>query len=68
MADKEIFDGEAVLSFDDDQDRRNFLKWAGIVGVGSTLAVGGIPLVSSSCSRATCSRIGRPARGTIAPG
>lgn len=41
MANKEIFNGEAVMSFENDQDRRNFLKWAGIVGVGSTLAVAG---------------------------
>ena len=42
MADKEIFNGEAVMSFDNDHDRRNFLKWAGIVGVGSSLAVAGL--------------------------
>ena len=41
MTHNEIFNGEAVMSFEDDQDRRNFLKWAGIVGVGSTLAVAG---------------------------
>ena len=40
MANQEIFNGEPVLSFNKEQDRRNFLKWAGIVGVGSTLAVG----------------------------
>ena len=41
MTNKEIFNGEAVMSFDNDHDRRNFLKWAGLVGVGSTLAVAG---------------------------
>lgn len=41
MTNKEIFNGEAVISFDNEQDRRNFLKWAGIVGVGSSLAVAG---------------------------
>jgi hypothetical protein len=41
MADKEIFNGEAVMSFENEHDRRNFLKWAGIVGVGSSLAVAG---------------------------
>lgn len=41
MANKEIFNGESVMSFDNDHDRRNFLKWAGIVGVGGTLAVAG---------------------------
>ena len=42
MATNEIFNGEAVMSFENDSDRRNFLKWAGIVGVGSTLAVAGL--------------------------
>jgi hypothetical protein len=41
MAKEEMFNGEAVMSFENDQDRRNFLKWAGIVGVGSSLAVAG---------------------------
>ena len=41
MAKEEIFNGEAVMSFENEQDRRNFLKWAGIVGVGSSLAVAG---------------------------
>lgn len=41
MANKEIFNRDAVMSFDNDHDRRNFLKWAGIVGVGSSLAVAG---------------------------
>ena len=48
MSSKEIFNGEPVLSFDRDQDRRNFLKWAGLVGVGSTLAVGGFSGVFAS--------------------
>lgn len=42
MTKKEIFGGEAVMSFENDHDRRNFLKWAGIVGVGSSLAVAGM--------------------------
>ena len=42
MTDQQIFNGDSVLSFDKEQDRRNFLKWAGIIGVGSTLAVGGL--------------------------
>lgn len=48
MANQEIFNGEPVLSFNKEQDRRNFLKWAGIVGVGSTLAVGGFSRGSAS--------------------
>ena len=42
MSSQEIFDGKPVLSFDKEQDRRNFLKWAGIVGVGGTLAAGAL--------------------------
>ena len=34
----EVFDGKAVLDFRDDQARRNFIKVAAIIGVGSTLA------------------------------
>lgn len=48
MSSEEIFNGKPVLSFDRDQDRRNFLKWAGLVGVGSTLAVGGFSRVFAS--------------------
>lgn len=48
MTNKEIFNGEAVMSFDNDHDRRNFLKWAGLVGVGSTLAVAGFSRTSVS--------------------
>ena len=48
MANKEIFNGEAVMTFDNEQDRRNFLKWAGIVGVGSSLAVAGFSRGSAS--------------------
>jgi rubrerythrin len=36
-----MFDGQPVMTFDNEHDRRNFLKWAGIFGVGTTLAVGG---------------------------
>jgi len=39
MAAGQLFDGEAVMEFSKDRDRRTFLKWAGIVGVGCTLTV-----------------------------
>jgi rubrerythrin len=41
MAEDKLFGGSPVLAFDGENDRRNFLKWAGIFGVGTTLAVGG---------------------------
>jgi hypothetical protein len=39
MDDKRLFGGEPVLRFSAERDRRNFLKWAAIVGVGGTLAI-----------------------------
>jgi hypothetical protein len=40
MDDTHLFGGEPVLRFSTDRDRRNFLKWAAVIGVGGTLAVG----------------------------
>lgn len=42
MASNQIFDGAPVIEFNNESDRRNFIKWAGIVGVGSTLVAGGL--------------------------
>lgn len=42
MSNQELFDGKPVMVFDKETDRRNFLKWAGIVGVGAGLAVTGV--------------------------
>lgn len=42
MSDKQLFGGESMLSFRLESDRRNFLRWAGAVGVGATLVAGGI--------------------------
>ena len=46
------------MAFEKETDRRNFLKWAGIVGVGAGLAVtgvgiGGKPQVAGAQSDAT---------------
>jgi len=41
LENKELFEGKPVLEFDNDYARRNFFKWAGIIGVGSTLAAAG---------------------------
>lgn len=43
-----MFDGQPVMTFDNEHDRRNFLKWAGIFGVGTTLAVGGVKNFASA--------------------
>lgn len=37
----ELFDGQGVILFHNQVDRRRFLKYAGMVGVGSTLALAG---------------------------
>ena len=36
-----LFNGQPVIHFDSESDRRNFLKYAGIVGVGATLVAAG---------------------------
>ncbi|CAN5876493.1 hypothetical protein BH23ACT12_BH23ACT12_10600 [soil metagenome] len=43
---RELFEGEGVIRFDKEVDRRNFLKYAGMVGVGSTLALAGVACAS----------------------
>lgn len=51
MTDKKLFGGESVLSFRLESDRRDFLRWAGAVGVGATLVAGGVaeaPLASAA--------------------
>ncbi len=41
MGESKIFEGKPVLQFRTNTDRRAFLKWAGLVGVGTGFAVGG---------------------------
>jgi hypothetical protein len=41
MTQQRPFGGGPVMMFADDHSRRSFLKWAGIVGVGATLAAAG---------------------------
>jgi hypothetical protein len=36
-----MFDGQSVVKFGRETDRRNFLRWAGLVGVGATFVAGG---------------------------
>src|SRR6195952_1885809 len=42
MGDPKIFDGKPVLQFSTDTNRRSFLKYAGLVGVGASFVAGGI--------------------------
>lgn len=39
---KQLFDGQGVIQFNKEVDRRNFLKYAGVVGVGSGLVLTGV--------------------------
>jgi hypothetical protein len=41
MGNRRIFDGKPVLEFSTGIQRRNFLKYAGLVGVGTSFAIGG---------------------------
>ncbi len=41
MAGRRIFDGKPVLEFSTGIQRRSFLKYAGLVGVGTSFAIGG---------------------------
>lgn len=42
MDDKQLFEDKPVIHFEAEADRRNFIKWAGIFGVGSTLVAAGV--------------------------
>ncbi|OZM71292.1 twin-arginine translocation pathway signal protein [Amycolatopsis antarctica] len=55
---EELFDGHQVIEFADGTDRRNFLRWAGLVGVGASLAVG------SGIGASAAAAAPRPATGT----
>lgn len=41
MSREELFNGEPVIAFTYETDRRNFLRLAGLVGVGAALVAGG---------------------------
>ncbi|MDQ3785606.1 MAG: ferritin-like domain-containing protein [Actinomycetota bacterium] len=41
MTQPKLFGGGPVMMFTDDRSRRSFLKWAGLLGVGATLAAAG---------------------------
>ncbi len=42
MGEPQIFGGGPVFQFRSNVDRRAFLKWAGVVGVGATFVAGGL--------------------------
>lgn len=46
--DQPLFENKPVLAFDRETDRRSFLRWAGLVGVGAGFVVGGIAAGTTS--------------------
>lgn len=48
MSVEEIFNTQPVVTFDREVDRRNFLRWAGLVGVGATFAAGSVASASAA--------------------
>lgn len=53
---KAPFDGKPVVEFSNGTDRRNFLRTAGLVGVGATLVAGGVSVAGASRVSASTSR------------
>ncbi len=41
MSTDELFNGEPVITFQRETDRRAFLRWAGLIGMGTALVTGG---------------------------
>lgn len=65
MADRRIFDGKPVLEFSTGLQRRSFLKYAGLVGVGAGLVVGGGVFGGGVAGAATTGASGRAAAAAI---
>ncbi|TKV60400.1 ferritin-like domain-containing protein [Nakamurella flava] len=65
MADRRIFDGKPVLEFSTGLQRRSFLKYAGLVGVGAGLVVGGGVFGGGVAGAATTGVSGRAAAAAI---
>ena len=47
MTDQPLFDGKPVVQFNRETDRRSFLRWAGLVGVGAGFVLGGAAAVAT---------------------
>lgn len=45
---RELFDGRAVIEFDNEHDRRSFLKYAALVGVGGALVASGTTALAAA--------------------
>lgn len=53
MGNDEVFGGEPVITFRREADRREFLRWAGLIGVGTALVAGGTLAGNSRAEAAT---------------
>ena len=71
---EDLFDGKPVIHFDDPRDRRSFLRYAAIIGVGGTLAAacgtggtsgGSSTSTSTSASASTSSQFGEGDLGIL---
>ncbi|MGI8760067.1 MAG: ferritin-like domain-containing protein [Jatrophihabitantaceae bacterium] len=52
LSSEELFGGEPVITFNRETDRRNFLRWAGLVGMGTAFVAGGAFTGSSEAEAA----------------
>lgn len=65
MGNQRIFDGKPVLLFSTDTNRRNFLRIAGLVGVGAGFAAGGL-LTAPAAGAAELGKFGKYEDGDVA--
>ena len=67
MGDPQIFDGKPVLQFGSETNRRSFLKYAGLVGVGATFVAGGILNAPFAAANAPAVAKGGPGHPELRP-
>jgi rubrerythrin len=60
VTEKDLFGGDAVIEFQSKTDRRNFLRYAGLVGVGSGLALAGVACADEESDAPTATNTNSP--------
>lgn len=63
MSSEPLFEGKPVVRFDRETDRRSFLRWAGLVGVGAGFVIGGGAALASPAFAQTPSPTPEPGSG-----
>lgn len=58
--DQHLFDGQGVIRFEKEVDRRNFLRYAGIVGVGTSLVLAGVSCTTRDEPRTRSAAVSPP--------